>query len=264
MVQRPAPLIVSPLRSSGNGGSRSPSLSASLKHSATPYNATYPNSPPKSSMLKRMKSGDLALCRSSFSPEAGQHECRMPTVSPLPAGLFQGTLDAEHMPVAAGLYLKTLPESPYRKQVKPRKPASRWCDREDEPGWPGHDFKPRVSPLNGLVTPSSTMCTPVHERTRPIFYHPLTGARPRFDFTSTPPREPSSMSSEHHRTSHRPQSAPSPVCHMDPQQYQLTDSEVEKYRRLVGLLASLDQVERMDLAQALLKDAKDTKRLRDM
>lgn len=206
---------------------------------------------------KRMGNGDLALSRGAYLPKEKQFQCKMPTVSPLPPGAFTNKV-ADTLPAARGLFRRTMAKSPYSTIVKPRSPNSRWCDREDEPGWPGHYFQHRVNAL-GQVTPSSSMCTPVHERTRPIHYHPITKAPPQLEYTSKHPKVDAKT-----QTYCRPRSAPpnrDSSAQQRAQAYELSPHEVRVYERFVELMANMEKAEMLDVAEDVIKDAEEKQML---
>lgn len=200
---------------------------------------------------KRMGNGDLALSRGAFLPNEKHFQCKIPTVSPLPPGAFTNKV-ADTLPAARGLFRRTMAKSPYSEIIKPRSPYSRWCDREDEPGWPGHYFQHRVNALR-QVTPSSSMCTPVHERTRPIYYHPITKAPAQIEYTSSGVKQ----------TVRRPQSAPTErdTGQQRALDYNLSPHEVQVYERFVELMGNMQKAEMLDVAEDVIKDAEEKQML---
>merc|ERR1712086_859606 len=118
----------------------------------------------------------LSICRGKYRPETRDYQCVMPSVAPLQF--------SSKVKIGGRSLESTLPASPYTLPGRLARQGGRWVDREDEPGWVGHDFQPRRDHLRRL-TPASSMCTPCHELTGPLIYHPLTGAKPVYP---SPPR----------------------------------------------------------------------------
>ena len=163
------------------------------------------------------------------------------------------------MPNARGLFRRTLPTSPYGIKQKPPRAASRWCDREDEPGWPGHKFRHRVNTL-GQVTPSSSMCTPVHELNKPIYYHPIYKTPPVLKFTSQWDHQEGARehSDIRKRREARREAADASSRRS---RYDLNSEEAGLYERFVELLAGMERTEMEDVGEDIIKDAQERKLL---
>merc|ERR1711871_555220 len=101
------------------------------------------------------------------------------------------------------------------------------------------------------------MCTPVHERTRPIFYHPITKAPPQLEYTSKDPKK----DPKKQRFRRRPHTAV--PKHRGPRpEHGLSGSEIEAYDQFVELLAGMDKTEVADMLAGVVKDAEEKNMLR--
>ena len=106
----------------------------------------------------------------------------------------------------------------------------------------------------GQVTPSSSMCTPVHELTKPIYYHPIYRTAPVLEYTSNWDHKDQESHSRRH-PDHRRQASGryETTVARRATQYGLDQSETEIYKRFVALMAGMEPSEMEGLT--LLSDS---------
>lgn len=100
------------------------------------------------------------------------------------------------------------------------------------------------------------MCTPVHELSKPIHYHPIYKTPPVLDFTSQWDHKEGKSRHQDRRASS------SAVDRADRKvRYELSTEEAGIYERFAELLAGLESAEMDDIGEDIVKDAQERKLL---